>query len=186
MSRQTLLAPWLSKHGKHMGRGTKDHMSLRVGRRVLAYGMKQHVMESQPPSETTSLPSVTGTQQRIHRVQHSANRICWTRHWHWYFAEYFISGTWLSLCRVPTGTRQRKVTVTVPSDDDRAFAECYARLPSVGYSRHSEKSDPMGPVPISMPSARAGTRQRVVLWAPTALPLPSVMADTRQLSFLCW
>lgn len=79
----------------------------------------------------------------------------------------------------------KKVTVMVPSDDDRAFAECYARLPSVGYSRHSEKSDPMGPVLISMPSARAGTRQRVVLWAPTALPLPSVMADTRQLSFLC-
>jgi hypothetical protein len=54
------------------------------------------------------------------------------------FAEYFLSGT-----------RQRKVTVTAPSDGDGSFAECLLRhsakrpiLPSV---RPSAKTGPVGP-----------------------------------------
>jgi hypothetical protein len=43
------------------------------------------------------------------------------------FAEYFLSGT-----------RQRKVTVTAPSDGDRSFAECLL-------SRPSAKTTPVGP-----------------------------------------
>jgi hypothetical protein len=40
------------------------------------------------------------------------------------FAEYFMSGTRQRICRVPFDTRQRKVTVTAPSDGDGSFAEC--------------------------------------------------------------
>jgi hypothetical protein len=40
------------------------------------------------------------------------------------FAEYFLSGTRQRICRVPFDTRQRKVTVTAPSDGDGSFAEC--------------------------------------------------------------
>jgi hypothetical protein len=34
------------------------------------------------------------------------------------FAEYFLSGTRQRICRVSFDTRQRKVTVTAPSDGD--------------------------------------------------------------------
>jgi hypothetical protein len=88
------------------------------------------------------------------------------------FAEYFLSDT-----------RQRKVTVTAPSDGDGSFAEC---LP-----RHSAKTGPVGPTASSCAeSARrhsakeatlpsvwwTGTRQRVLQWAPLPVPLSSALA----------
>jgi hypothetical protein len=41
-----------------------------------------------------------------------------------FFAEYFLSGARQRLFRVPPSSRQRKVTVTAPSDCDEAFVEC--------------------------------------------------------------
>jgi hypothetical protein len=41
-----------------------------------------------------------------------------------FFADYFLSGTRKKLCRVPVGTRQRKVAVTEPGNGDDAFAKC--------------------------------------------------------------
>jgi hypothetical protein len=54
------------------------------------------------------------------------------------FVEYFLSGTRQRICRVSFDTRQRKVTVTAPSDGDGSFAECL--LP-----RHLAKTGPVGP-----------------------------------------
>jgi hypothetical protein len=78
------------------------------------------------------------------------------------FAEYFLSGTRQRLCRVSFGTRQKKVTVTAPSDGDGSFAECPRR--------HSAKK-------VYLPSVWwTGTRQRTLQWAPLPVPLPSVLA----------
>jgi hypothetical protein len=102
------------------------------------------------------------------------------------FAEYFLSGT-----------RQRKVTVTAPSDGDGSFcrvsslalckeanfAECLLSWPSA-------KTGPVGPTtsPCAESSRRhsakedsllsvwwTGTRQRVLQWAPLPVPLPSAL-----------
>jgi hypothetical protein len=99
------------------------------------------------------------------------------------FAEYFLSGTRQRFCRVPFDTRQRKVTVTAPSDGDGSFAECLlwhsAKTGLVGPTaspcaesarRHSAKE-------ASLPSVWwTGTRQRVIQWAPLPVPLPSALA----------
>ena len=99
------------------------------------------------------------------------------------FAEYFLSGTRQRLCRVPFGTRQRKVTVTAPSDGDGSFAECLRR--------HSAKTGPVDPTAslcaespsrhsakeVSLPSVWwTGTRQRTLQWAPLPVSLPSALA----------
>jgi hypothetical protein len=59
------------------------------------------------------------------------------------FAEYFLSGTRQRLCRVSFGTRQRKVTVTAPSDGDGSFAECIlwhsAKRPIFNIYFHSDR-----------------------------------------------
>src|SRR5688500_7096744 len=54
------------------------------------------------------------------------------------FAEYFLSGT-----------RQRKVTVTAPSDGDGSFAECLLERPST-------KTGPVGPT--ASPCAESSSR----------------------------
>jgi hypothetical protein len=111
------------------------------------------------------------------------------------FAEYFLSGTRQRLCRVPFGTRQRKVTVTAPSDGDGSFAECIlwhsAKSPILPSVRPSAKTGPKGPTAspcaessrrhsakeASLPSVWwTGTRQRTFQWAPLPVSLPSALA----------
>jgi hypothetical protein len=87
------------------------------------------------------------------------------------FAEYFLSGTRQRLCRVPFGTRQRKVTVTAPSDGDGSFAECLLW--------HSAKR------PILPSVCSRGPRQRLVQWAPPPVPVPRALVGTRQRRPLC-
>ena len=113
------------------------------------------------------------------------------------FAEYFLSGTRQRICLVPFGTRQRKVTVTAPSDGDGSFAECRlwhsAKRPILPSVRPSAKTGPVGPTAspcaesssghsakeASLPSADwTGTRQRTLQWAPLPVPLPSALATT--------
>jgi hypothetical protein len=111
------------------------------------------------------------------------------------FAEYFLSGTRQRLCRVSFGTRQRKVTVTAPSDGDGSFAECIpwhsANRPILPSVRPSAKTGPVDPTasPCAESSSRhsaketslpsvwwTGTRQRTLQWAPLPVSLPSVLA----------
>jgi hypothetical protein len=87
------------------------------------------------------------------------------------FAEYFLSGTRQRICRVPFGTRQRKVVVTTPNDGDGSFAEC---LP-----RHSAKR------PILPSVSCHGPRQRRLQRAPPPVPVPRALLDTRQRRLLC-
>jgi hypothetical protein len=87
------------------------------------------------------------------------------------FVEYFLSGTRQRLCRVPVGTRQRKVTVTAPSDGDGSFAECLLW--------HSAKR------PILPSVSSRGPRQRLVQWAPPPVPVPRALVGTRQRRLLC-
>jgi hypothetical protein len=82
------------------------------------------------------------------------------------FAEYFLSGT-----RQPFDTRQRKVTVTAPSDGDGSFAECLLW--------HSAKR------PILPSACYHGPRQRQVQWAPPPVPVPRALVGTRQRRTLC-
>jgi hypothetical protein len=110
------------------------------------------------------------------------------------FAEYFLSGTRQRLCRVPSGTRQRKVTVTAPSDGDVSFAECLlwhsAKRPILPSVRPSAKTGPVSPTasPCAKSSSRhsakeaslpsvwwTGTRQRTLQWAPLPVSLPSAL-----------
>jgi hypothetical protein len=91
------------------------------------------------------------------------------------FAEYFLSGTRQRVCRVPdrvpSGTQQKKVTVTAPSDGDGSFAECLLW--------HSAKR-------LILPSVCSrGPRQRRVQWAPPPVPVPRALVGTRQRSLLC-
>jgi hypothetical protein len=87
------------------------------------------------------------------------------------FSEYFLSGTRQRICRVPFGTRQRKVVVTAPSDGDGSFAECLLR--------HSAKR------PI-LPSVFChGPRQRRLQRAPPPVPVPRALVGTRQRRLLC-
>jgi hypothetical protein len=83
------------------------------------------------------------------------------------FAEYFLSGR---ICRVPFDNRQRKVTVTAPSDGDRSFAECLLwhsakrpNLPSVCYHGPRQRRLQWAPQPVLVPRAFVGTRQRRLL-----------------------
>jgi hypothetical protein len=104
------------------------------------------------------------------------------------FAEHFLTGTRQRLCRVPFGTRQRKVTVTAPSDGDGSFAECHGdtrqrrficrvsgglalgkelssgplcqSLCRVPWQWHSAKTSLPVPRFPSLPSAIVSTRQR--------------------------
>jgi hypothetical protein len=87
------------------------------------------------------------------------------------FAEYFLSGTRQRLCRVPFGTRQRKVVVTAPSDGDGSFAECLLW--------HSAKR------PILPSACYHGPRQRRLQWAPPPVPVPRALVGTRQRRLLC-
>jgi hypothetical protein len=87
------------------------------------------------------------------------------------FAEYFLSGTRQRLCRVPFGTRQRKVTVMAPSDGDGSFVECLLW--------HSAKR------PILPSVCSRGPRQRLVQWAPPPVPVPRALIGTRQRRLLC-
>jgi hypothetical protein len=90
------------------------------------------------------------------------------------FAEYFLSGT-----------RQRKVTVTAPSDGDGSFAECLLWhsakrliLPSVCSSGPRQRRVQWAPPPVPVSRALVGTRQRVLQWAPLPVTLPSALATT--------
>jgi hypothetical protein len=76
------------------------------------------------------------------------------------FAEYFLSGTW-----------QRKVTVTAPSDGDGSFAECL--------QCNSAKR------PILPSVCSRGPRQRLVQWTPPPVPVPRALIGTRQRRLLC-
>jgi hypothetical protein len=87
------------------------------------------------------------------------------------FAEYFLSGTRQRICRVPFDTRQRKVTVTAPSDDDGSFAECLLW--------HSAKR------PILLSVCYHGPRQRRLQWAPPPVPVPRALVGTRQRRLFC-
>jgi hypothetical protein len=87
------------------------------------------------------------------------------------FAEYYLSGTRQRLCRVPNGTRQRKVTVTTPSNGDGSFAEC--RL------WHSAKRSMLPSV------CSRGPRQRLTQWAPQPVPVSRALVGTRQRWLLC-
>jgi hypothetical protein len=63
-----------------------------------------------------------------------------------FFVEYFLLGTRQSLCRVSAGTRQRKVTIMTPSDDDGAFTECPGSLfAECVLTSHSAKRASVGP-----------------------------------------
>jgi hypothetical protein len=75
-----------------------------------------------------------------------------------------------TFCRVPFGTRQRKVAVTAPSDGHRSFAECLLWhsakrpiLPSVGYHGPRQRRLQWAPPPVLVPRALVGTRQRMLL-----------------------
>jgi hypothetical protein len=72
---------------------------------------------------------------------------------------------------VPFDTRQRKVTVTAPSDGDGSFAECLLW--------HSAKR------PILPSACYHGPRQRRVQWAPPPVPVPRAFVGTRQRRTLC-
>jgi hypothetical protein len=88
-----------------------------------------------------------------------------------FFAEYFLSGTRQKICRVSFDTRQRKVTVTAPSDGDGSFVECLLW--------HSAKR-------LILPSVcYSGPRQRRVQWAPPPAPVPRALVGTRQRRLLC-
>ena len=87
------------------------------------------------------------------------------------FAEYFLSGTRQRICRVPFDTRQRKVTVTAPSDGDGSFAECLLW--------HSAKR------PILPSVCYHDPRQRRLQWAPPPVPVPRALVGTRQRRLLC-
>jgi hypothetical protein len=128
-----------------------------------------------------------------------------------FFAECFSRTLGKEVCRVPESTRQRKAAVTAPGDRDSGFVEL--SLPSVCpatlgkgsifaecHLRHSVKN-PSGRVPMSgsLPSARSGTRQSVLLYrvsetlhsaknlcrCPGLGSLPSVMALTLGKAPLC-
>jgi hypothetical protein len=111
-----------------------------------------------PLPDTAPLPSVSDTWQRL----------CYTRQitlgelyiGNDLFAEYFLSGT-----------RQRKVTVTAPSDSDGSFAECLLR--------HSAKR------PILPSVCYHGPRQRRLQWAPQLVPVSRALVGTRQRRLLC-
>jgi hypothetical protein len=83
----------------------------------------------------------------------------------------FAFDTRQRICRVPFDTRQRKVTVTAPSDGDRSFAECLLW--------HSAKR------PILPSVCSHGPRQRRVQWAPPPVPVPRALVGTRQRRLLC-
>jgi hypothetical protein len=88
-----------------------------------------------------------------------------------FFAEYFLSGTRQKICRVSFDTRQRKVTVTAPSDGDGSFVECLLW--------HSAKR-------LILPSVcYSGPRQRRVQWAPPPAPVSRALVGTRQRMLLC-
>ena len=76
-----------------------------------------------------------------------------------------------ALGKVPFVTRQRKVTVTAPSDGDGSFAECLLW--------HSAKR------PILPSVCSHGPRQRRVQWAPPPVPVPRALVGTRQRRTLC-
>jgi hypothetical protein len=54
-------------------------------------------------------------------------------------------------CRVSPNTRQRKVIVTAPGNDDGANAEC-------PQSDNRQRSSPRAPLPGPLPSVLGGTR----------------------------
>jgi hypothetical protein len=112
--------------------------------------------------ESWALPSAWSTRQSLKNTrQRGLGTRCIGKA---VFAEYFFSGTRQRLCRVPGSTRQRKATVTAPSDGDGVFAEClsistrqrirqrgpHVRFFAECFVRHSVKH-------ASLPSARATT-----------------------------
>jgi hypothetical protein len=89
-----------------------------------------------------------------------------------FFAEYFLSSTRQSICRVSLGTRQSKVVVTVPGNDDGACAEC-------PLYRHSAKKLPVGPFIRSFV-------ERIRWYSAKTPSLPSAhLTSTRQRSCIC-
>jgi hypothetical protein len=70
-----------------------------------------------------------------------------------------------------SGTRQKKVAVTAPSDGDGSFAECLLW--------HSAKR------PILPSVCYHGPRQRPLQWAPPPVPVPRALVGTRQRRLLC-
>jgi hypothetical protein len=113
-----------------------------------------------------------------------------------FFDEYFLSGT-----------RQRKVVVTTPSDGDGDCAECHGdtwqrfTLCRVSTTDTRQRSSPWVPLSVPLPRVLGGTRQkrlplcRVPRWtstrqrdhqrAPLSVPLPSALGGTRQRLLLC-
>jgi hypothetical protein len=75
-----------------------------------------------------------------------------------------------TFCRA-LGTRQRKVTVTAPSDGDGSFTECLLW--------HSAKR------PILLSVCYHGPRQRQLQWAPPPVPVPRALVGTRQRRLFC-
>jgi hypothetical protein len=115
------------------------------------------------------LPSVSDTRQRLFYTRQRTLGELYIGNG--LFAEYFLSGTRQRICRVPFGTRQRKVTVTAPSDGDGSFDECLLR--------HSAKR------PILSSVCYHGPRQRRLQWAPPLVPVPRALVGTRQRRLLC-
>jgi hypothetical protein len=140
---------------------------------LLKLNVVRYFAESLP--ETAPLPSVSDTRQRLFDTRQSLN----TRQrtlgelyiGNGLFVEYFLSGTRQRICRVPFDTRQRKVTVTAPSDGDGSFAECLLW--------HSAKR------PILPSVCSHGPRQRRVQWDPPPVPVPRALVGTRQRRLLC-
>jgi hypothetical protein len=116
-----------------------------------------------PLPDTASLPSVSVTLVK----ERSANCTSATAS----LPSTFLSDTRQRICRVPFDTRQRKVTVTAPSDGDRSFAECPLW--------HSAKR------PILPSVCYHGRRQRRLQWAPPPVPVLRAFVDTRQMRLLC-
>jgi hypothetical protein len=117
---------------------------------TFSYNNIKHILYITLP-DTAPLSSVADTRQRTLGELYIGNSL---------FAEYFLSGT-----------RQRKVTVTAPSDGDGSFAECLLW--------HSAKR-------LIVPSVfSSGPRQRRVQWASPPVPVPRALVGTRQRRLLC-
>jgi hypothetical protein len=84
-----------------------------------------------------------------------------------------------SFGRVSPDSQQRKVTVTVPGDNDTDFAECLLY-------RHSAKKLSVAPLSVPLPSVLGGTRQRLRLFpVPTELALGNGSTSEPLCQFLC-
>jgi hypothetical protein len=122
-------------------------------------------------------------------------------------ATAFLPSTFYRALGVPLVTRQKNVAVTTPSDGVRSCAECQPsgtqHMPTlcrVSTVLTLDKKPLVGPFTssfaerirwrstkiTSLPYARqTSTRKRDHQWAPSSVPLPSALGDTRQILLLC-